>query len=503
MVRLAIPSTIENLLQSFVFLVDAWMLAQVGETELAAVSLTGIFLWRLTEVVGCIQKGSAAFVARRWGEGRHDSARTAVTHGVVLAATLGLLAASAILFLLPAIFSLLGGRGEVINVAVAYTTAVLLAFPFTQMLINLASSFRAAGDTRTPALATILVNILNVILNYILIFGKFGFPALGMLGSGIATGLSLFAGWAFLMSMAARGVRPRSLFLPVATPKLDETEKQIEAGGVSALTHPHLLTPQSPRSPDDAESKAATLSKKSVRILPPKPPLPERFHLTARGLRLYLRDTTSTILRISRPTLVEELIVSVGFLTFFRMIAESGMTALAAHSAVVRIESISYMMGVGFAVAASTMVGQFLGRSDPRNAGRALWLCTAFAMSIMGLLGILFCLFPGVILSRFSEGREFLSIAIPLLIIAAIEQPMLGAATTLSGGLRGAGDTLSPTISQAFGTLGVRVGIGYVLAFPMEMGIQGIYWATVIDWTLRTAILAALIARGRWRRVQV
>ncbi len=161
------------------------------------------------------------------------------------------------------------------------------------------------------------------------------------------------------------------------------------------------------------------------------------------------------------------------------------------------------MMGVGFAVSASTLVGQALGRRDPRMARRAFWLCALFAMSIMGIIGSVLAAAPGWFLGHFSREREFLGIGIPLLIIAAIEQPMIGATATLSGGLRGAGDTLSPTISQFYGTLGVRVGIGYLLAFHYKMGIQGMYWATVIDWTVRAAILTALVLGGRWKSIRV
>ncbi len=234
LVRLAVPSIIENLLQSAVYLVDALMLAQVGELELAAVSLTGIFLWRLTEIVACFQKGSSAFVARRWGEGRHDRASRAATHGVALAAVLGLVAVSIVLPFLGWIFRKLGGEERIIPVAVGYATMVLLAFPFTQMFINLSSSVRAAGDTRTPAFATILINACNVLLNYLLIFGHFGFPRLGMQGAGIATGISLFMGWAFLMTMTGRGLRPRSIFHTQVLAEADDSEKAIEAGGLSA-----------------------------------------------------------------------------------------------------------------------------------------------------------------------------------------------------------------------------------------------------------------------------
>jgi len=550
-VRLAVPSIVESLLQSMVYLIDALMLARVGELELAAVSLTGIFLWRLTEIVGCIQKGTSAFVARRWGEGRFGDARRAATHGVTLAIVLGLTAATFVFPFLGWVFKSLGGEDQVLPVAVGYASMVLLAFPFTQMFINLSSSLRASGDTRTPALATILINICNVFLNYVLIFGKFGFPRLGMVGAGIATGLALFIGWAFLMSMTVRGLHPRSLFhapYPVYG-ETDDSEKAIEAGGVAALdtmpppprrvdTHPAgdvrppfkdlrlddsspntRTSPSSDQSDltdrtDDLRSaptpKSASISPgPTYSALSTAPPSARGagekgvFRFVRSGLRLWIPEVTPTVLRVTAPTVVEEIFVSAGFLTFFWMLAQSGTTAMAAHSAVVRIESLSYMLSVGFTVSASTMVGQALGRGDAAMARRVFWLCALFAMTLMGSLGIVFALVPGWLLGWFAKGQGFLDIAVPLLLIASIEQPMMGAAATLSGGLRGAGDTVSPTISQFFGTLGVRVGIGYFLAFHLGLGIQGVYWGTLIDWTVRASILTVFVLRGRWKTVRV
>lgn len=479
--RLAIPSMAENILQSAVFLVDALMLAAVGELELAAVSMTGIFLWRLTEVIGCLQIGTAAFVARRWGEGRADQARIAATHGVTLAAALGLLTALVVLPFTPWIFRLLSGGEELVGVSVVYTTAILLVFPITQIRINLSASLRAAGDTRTPTLASIVVNLLNVALNYVLIFGKFGLPRLGMAGAGIATALALVIGTGVLLVLAGRGLHPKRLFDEPVVPEVNPAEL-----GIEPSTNPVIPAAQTPPAPPDAAAAPDAT-----------------FRLVREGFRLRVPGVTGTIFRVSRVSLLEELIVSVGFLTFYRMIATFGTTAMAAHSAVVRLESLSYMIGAGLAVSSSTLVGQSLGRRETATAARAFQLCALLAASLMGTLGIVYAAIPHHLLGWFSMRPGFIELAVPLMIIAAIEQPLIGIAATLGAGLRGAGDTFSPTIAQLVGNLGFRIGFGYLLAFHFGLGIQGIYWATVIDWFLRTLVLTGFILRGRWRSIIV
>ena len=129
-----------------VFLDDALMLARVGEVELAGISLTGIFLWRLSEVVGALRSGTAAYVSRRWGEGDHARGNVAAAHGLFLSGLLGILTAVIVIPLLSGIFVLLGGR-DLLRVVVPYTVAVMLAFPFILMRVNLSASMRAAVES--------------------------------------------------------------------------------------------------------------------------------------------------------------------------------------------------------------------------------------------------------------------------------------------------------------------------------------------------------------------
>lgn len=517
-IRLATPFIAGNLLQSFVFFVDALMLARVGEAELAAVSITGILLWRSTEIVGCLQIGVAAFVSRRWGEELYGRARRAASHGISLAFLLGLAAALALLPQLKPILRALGAEPDVAGAGAAYAAAVICAFPLNQVLINLAASMRAAGDSRTPFLASIITNITNIVFNYLLIFGHFGFPRLGMLGAGIATAIAITLGAFSLLTAAAVGVRPRRLFAAQrpACPKEVSVEPEqdlplaLPLEGLPGQTEPIPLGPPLPENGEAEREAPAPLP--AAAFAPASPPRMRGatprdadpvFRLTRHGFRLRIPVVTGRILRISAPALLEEALISIGFFAFIRLIAGFGTTALAAHSAVVRIESLSFMIGAGFSVAASTMVGQSLGRRDPRSAVLAFAWCAWFSAVSMATLGIIYALIPEALLSWFSREKDFLSIAIPLLIIVSIEQPLIGAAATLSGGLRGAGDTLSPSLAQLFGNILIRVGGGYFLSVRLGMGVQGVYWATVADWGMRFVVLFSLVLRGRWRRTLV
>ncbi|MDX2174853.1 MAG: MATE family efflux transporter [Candidatus Sumerlaeia bacterium] len=454
--RLAFPSIVENFFHSAVYMVDAMFLATLGESELAASSFAGMLMWRLNATVASHQYAFGAYIARRWGEGRHALAREAASHAVTLAAVLGMVVVIAMMPLLELVLGLLSGSAEVVPTAYVYIVPILLAFPLQQARVVLSSSLRAAGDTVSPQIATLIVNLVNVFLNWVLIFGNLGAPRLGIMGAGIGTALAIATGALFLFFRARFGIRPRKLFA-------------------------------------DAPRRAGASQRDSAVVA-----------LPTRGARLWLPSVTPRIARLAGPSLIEEILITIGFLGFFRMITDCGTTAMAAHSAVSAIESLSFNAGAGFAFAAGTLVGQCLGRRDKALALRSMQLCVLFAVVVMGGLGICFAAFPGVFVRAFlppDAGPDFAYTATILLLIVAVEQPVLGATQVLGGSLRGAGDTLSPTIAQIAGTVCVRLGLGYYLAFGLGWGVVGLYWATVVDWTLRTSVLSYLVFRGRWSRI--
>lgn len=210
------------------------------------------------------------------------------------------------------------------------------------------------------------------------------------------------------------------------------------------------------------------------------------------------------ILRISGSSLLEELIITAGFLTFFYFITSFGTATLAAHSIATRIESLSFMAGFGFTIASSTLVGQSLGQRNVPLARMSFQISTTYCVLLMSAIAVGLIVFGSAIVNLFAWGDESIAaIALPLLIIAAVEQPMLGAAMSMGGGLRGAGDTFRPMLTSLVGNVLVRVGACYVLAFPLGLGIYGIYIGTLIDWIVRAALLLYFYRQGRWAHVRI
>jgi len=110
-------------------------------------------------------------------------------------------------------------------------------------------------------------------------------------------------------------------------------------------------------------------------------------------------------------------------------------------------------------------------------------------------------IFGRPLLRLFCREADVVELAYALLMVAAVEQPLMAIAMTVSGGLRGAGDTRSPMFSSLFGNLIVRIVATYVLAFPVGLGIYGVALGTIVDWMVRCTILFFGYRSGRWTRI--
>ncbi|MGF1572864.1 MAG: MATE family efflux transporter [Sumerlaeia bacterium] len=459
-VRLSTPAVVENLIVSAVLLTDALMLAQLPENSLylAAISVSSVIYWRLVNLVGCTQIGSSAYISRRWGEERYADAGFALGHSLVVSTLLGIVAAIAMWPVLPYLIGVLSNWDEnVVSVGVSYLGILLIALPVRLILLTLSGGMRAAGDTRTPLIIMIALVLSNIGITYVLVFGKLGIPPLGVIGAAMGTAISYSIAAILGIWLFKKGLRPKLLLKPA---------RQNENPYYS-LTNDPLL------------------------------------RLNLSGIRPWFKEITPSIFRVSTSALGEEILVTIGFLTYIGMIGYFGREALAAHSATIRVEALSYTAGWGIALATSAMVGQALGAKKVHLAQKLFALNSGVAATIMGIMGIFFILYAEWLLSFFQLEPEVLKIGVGLMLILGVEQVFMGAGMTLSGGLRGAGDTFPPFITQIIGVIGMRLGMGYILAWPLGMGIYGLYWATLLDWLMRCLIYLYFIRRGGWKTISV
>lgn len=186
------PIALQNLLMSSLALVDIMMIGQLGETAIAAVGLGGQVFFLSTLLFYGISSGGAVFFAQFWGRKDIKSIKKTILL-VVLLAEAGAAFLSIISITIPEnIINIFTTDPEVISAGSEYLAITGISFLFTALSIAYSLALRSIGNASLPLKASIVSITVNTILNYILIFGKFGFPEMGIMGAAIATTVSRF-----------------------------------------------------------------------------------------------------------------------------------------------------------------------------------------------------------------------------------------------------------------------------------------------------------------------
>ncbi len=230
------------------------------------------------------------------------------------------------------------------------------------------------------------------------------------------------------------------------------------------------------------------------------------------GLRVHWRyfwpadgALMTRILRIGVPGGVDVLSLIGLQLAYLSIVNRLSTDEIAAHGVAIRIESIAYLPGYAFEVAAATLVGQYLGARDYRRASRSVLVACAVSMTLLTGSGLLMYFGAGPLVGLFlGPGQSGVEQIAPVLLrIVAFGMPFLALMQVLTGALRGAGDTAWPLVFTFFGFVAVRLPLAWLLVIAWHWGINGAWYAMIVDLLLRTALVTGRFLTGGWKRVQV
>jgi putative MATE family efflux protein len=214
-------------------------------------------------------------------------------------------------------------------------------------------------------------------------------------------------------------------------------------------------------------------------------------------------ETVRSILAISLPSAAESAMFSLGILALSGFAFRLGTSASAAHQIVNQVESFSFLPCIGFAGAASALVGQALGMRDPGRATRSGWAAVRMALLWATGAGIVFMVVPQFLLGIFTNDQQVIDAGVGALAIIGIAQPAQAVIFTLGGALRGAGDTRFPLLATIVNWFVVRLPLAYLLAFPLGLGLAGVWAGIAADYFVRAGLLAWRFNSGGWQRVRV
>jgi putative MATE family efflux protein len=202
---LAWPVIATFALESLVGLIDTLMVGRLGARAVAAVGVGAQIMGAVAVAMTAVGTGTLAVVARQVGARETRDAEETLAQSAVAALGLSLVTISPVLAWAPGLVRAFGVEPEVVDLGAPFVRVVMLSIPAGAVLFVLGSALRAAGDTRTPLAIGIVVNVVNVAGNYVLIFGKLGLPALGVLGSAIGSVLAFWTGAALGLVFLAGG----------------------------------------------------------------------------------------------------------------------------------------------------------------------------------------------------------------------------------------------------------------------------------------------------------
>ncbi len=424
------PATVESVLQMGVGLVNTGMVGHLSALAIGAVGLCSratMVGWALFQG---ISTGATVLVAQAIGAGNRDRARTVAVQGLMFGSIS--VAVLAVIFAIWAdpILRVFNPDAELLAASMSYLKIIVLGMPAQGLMMAAGAAMRGAGDTRTPMVVAVVVNIINIAANWTLIYGHFGAPAMGINGAATATAIAQWAGAVL------------ALF---------------------ALTYRNT-----------------------------------RLGLTLKGPWRFARRELGEMLSIGLPSTGESLFWQSAqiILTFF--ITGFGTTALAAHQLGLQAESISYMPTSGFSIAATSLVGQAIGARNPRLAQRSTRELGWLAGGVTALTGGALFIFPTQILRILTNDAAVITLGAVYLRLMATAQIPQNVSGVLSGALRGNGDTRIPMYVAAAGLWGIRLPLAYILAFTLEMGIQGVWIAMTADLFVRFVLIALRYRRNRW-----
>ncbi len=450
--KLAMPAIGEMLMQTLLGYADMAMVGTLGASAIAAIGLSDMPMMTAMSVFAAISVGTTALVARAIGAKQHDDANNVAKQSLIMSVIMTLVFTSFAIYLARPIVILMGAQDDVIPLSEVYFRTVSYGLPFMIISIIMSGVLRGSGDTKTPMYINGLSNIINIVGNFFMIFSsrtvEFTIPLLN---------------------------KHVSLYIP----------------GAGLGVHGAAISTSISRSLAGIIILYILISNRGIVKI---------------NIKEKLRIDMSIIKRIFNigiPAAVEQFSMRFGQLVFARIISSLGTVMFATHRLTLIAESISFMPGFGFALAATTLVGQYLGAKKPELSEKSGFTAVKMTALVMSAFGIVFFVWPDLFLMIFTRDQEILDNGRWCLRIVALSQPFLAATMGFAGGLRGAGDTRWVLIITMIGIWGVRVTLAAIFVFVFNWGLIGAWVAMSLDLIIRGILYFFRFKGGKWKYLRV
>lgn len=207
-----------------------------------------------------------------------------------------------------------------------------------------------------------------------------------------------------------------------------------------------------------------------------------------------------SLVRLSSVAVLQFLVSTASWSGLVVILAAFGSIAMAGYQIGLRIIVFIILLVVGIANASATLVGQNLGAGNPERAERTVWIAAGFNAALLGIIGLIFVVFAGPVVSIFTTDPEIMAYGKDCLRIVGYGYAFYGLGMVIESSFNGAGDTLTPTYINLFIFWMFEIPLAYMLAHYYGWGPQGVFWAITIAFSLLAIVAALLFKRGKWKK---
>ncbi len=434
-IALAWPTMMEELMQTAVQYIDTAMVGSLGTQATAAVGATSTVSWLVGSTVSAVGVGFLSYVSRACGAGDTKRAGRAASQAVLAVLFCGILFTALTLGLSGMVPVWMQVDPSIQKLASRYFFILYSPMLARAAIIIFGTLLRSAGDTKTPMRVGIVVNLINVILNFLLIY-----PTRRWMGMWIPG-----AGWGVLGAAAASAIA-------------------FAVGGICmtvALWRHPVVSPKGQSLRPDWE------------VLRP-------------------------CLRVALPNGLQRFGTSLGYVAFASMINSVGEVATAAHTIANTVESAFYIPGYGMQTAAATLAGNALGANDDRKVRNLARMIIFIEVALMIVSGSLLFVFAPNMMQLFSRDPEVIRLGATVLRMVAVSEPFYGVSIIIEGMMQGMGNTVLPFIFSISGMWGIRIVGTFICTQLLGMGLISA-WACMIAHNLLLFVMFVFCyVSGRW-----
>ncbi|MEG1240796.1 MAG: MATE family efflux transporter [Oscillospiraceae bacterium] len=440
--HLSWPAIIEQILSTMVSYVDTAMVGVLGANATAAVSINTTSIWLINGILTGIGVGFSVQISHAIGARDDEKARAVLRQTVLAVIVCGLVALGLFQILAGYIPLWLGAKPDVLPGAISYLRFYTLGMPFVAASIVFSSVLRCMGNTKAPLIFNTVANLINVFLNFFLIYETRSVnlggvmvtmpgAGLGVAGAAIASAVAwAFAGIVTLFFSMRQGDRFR-------------------------------ITRQQSFKPDKQILKEAV--------------------------------------RLGLPSAIERATVNLGQIAMTRVVASIGTIALAANTIATTAEGLCYLPAFGISYAATALVGQSVGAKNKEDAEGYGSLSAIIGFILCVVTGALLFLLARPLASLFNSDLRVVEETAKVLRIVAFCEPFFAVSIILTGALRGVRDVRFPVGVSLVCMWGVRIVLAPIFVFGFQMGLSGVWLAMSIDLILRGLACIVRWKQGKWK----